>query len=170
MWTHLQLPWTIKLMEILFQMQHVLQNLAYKSWLTINRLTDWHYGIIGQFHKSQNAPVPYPTMLHSVAFWELWIRSIQASTTPTPSWTRNGRKSTPKLLLHHNQSEISKLLSRVFLLPWGWHQAPNPHKLILSLNLVKSYLHVFSVTEKISSRHFLYLPFSFHVSQIERNL
>ena len=49
---------------------------------------------IDQFHKSQNAPVPYPTMLYSEqkcahfcsewsivgygagAFWDLWIRSI----------------------------------------------------------------------------------------------
>ena len=49
---------------------------------------------IEQFHKSQNAPVPYPTMLHSEQkcahlcfgwiivkygtgiFWDLWIRSI----------------------------------------------------------------------------------------------
>ena len=52
-----------------------------------------------QFHKSQNAPVPYPTMLHSEqkcahfcsewsivgygtgAFWDLWIRSITQLTT-----------------------------------------------------------------------------------------
>ena len=50
--------------------------------------------LIDQFHKSQNAPVPYPTMLHSEqkcthfcsewsivgygtgAFWDLWIKSI----------------------------------------------------------------------------------------------
>ena len=52
---------------------------------------------IDQFHKSQNAPVPYPTILHSEqkcahfcsewsivrygtgAFWDLWIRSIYIS-------------------------------------------------------------------------------------------
>ena len=50
--------------------------------------------LIDQFHKSQNAPVPYPTMQHSEqkcahfcsgccivgygtgAFWDLWMRSI----------------------------------------------------------------------------------------------
>ena len=53
-----------------------------------------HVHGIDQFHKSQNAPVPYPTMLHSEqkcayfcsdwsivrygtgAFWDLWIRLI----------------------------------------------------------------------------------------------
>ena len=52
---------------------------------------------IDQFHKSQNASIPYPTMLHSEqkcahfctewsivgygtgAFWDLWIRSIRTS-------------------------------------------------------------------------------------------
>ena len=55
---------------------------------------DVYSSIIDQFHKSQNAIVPYPTMLHSEqkcahfcsewsimaygtgAFWDLWIRSI----------------------------------------------------------------------------------------------
>ena len=53
---------------------------------------------IDQFHKSQNAPVPYPTVLHSEqkyahfcsewgivgygtgVFWDLWSRSIPANT------------------------------------------------------------------------------------------
>ena len=55
-----------------------------------------HVGLfsIDQFHKSQNVPGPYPTMLHleqkyahfcsewsivgygTSAFWDLWIRSI----------------------------------------------------------------------------------------------
>ena len=53
------------------------------------------FNVIDQTYKSQNAPVPYPTMLHSEqicahfcsewsivrygtdAFWDLWIRSIE---------------------------------------------------------------------------------------------
>ena len=58
---------------------------------------------IDQFHKSQNAPVPYPTMPHSEqkcahfcsewcivgygtgAFWDLWIRSIDTTQSADPS-------------------------------------------------------------------------------------
>ena len=63
--------------------------------------TSWHHGffLIDEFHKSQNAPVPYPTMLHSEqkcahfcsewsivrygtgAFWDFWISFIIARAT-----------------------------------------------------------------------------------------
>ena len=64
----------------------------------------FHYSrLIDQFHKPQNAPVPYPTMLHSEqkcahffsewsivrygtdAFWDLQIRSIDI-TSSTDAW------------------------------------------------------------------------------------
>ena len=62
--------------------------------VSVESLKSGIFPSIDQFHKSQNAPVPYPTMLHSEqkcahfcsewnivgygtgAFWDLWIRSI----------------------------------------------------------------------------------------------
>ena len=70
----------------------------HKSQVTRKKFPIWwgydDFGSTDQFHKSQNAPVAYPTMLHSEqkcthfcsewsvagygtgAFWDLWTRSI----------------------------------------------------------------------------------------------
>ena len=67
------------------------------SWPSFANRHNLHHLWIVQFHKSQNTPVPYPTMLHSEqkcahfcfewsivgygtgAFWNLWIRSVKGT-------------------------------------------------------------------------------------------
>ena len=78
-----------------FSLFHEIFNKIYKHINTLNiHLSGSLARPMDQFHKSQNAPVPYPTILHSEQkcvhfcsewsivgygtgrFWDLWIRSI----------------------------------------------------------------------------------------------
>ena len=110
-------------------------------------------GSINQFHKSQNAPVPYPRMLHSEqkcthffsewsilgygtsAFWDLWIRSIATKylTADTFILYKEANKTMAISLgiLQHWNTYWKPVLADPIAHPWGrdmgcllWVQTP----------------------------------------------
>ena len=99
--------------------------------------TLWIVVRIEQFHKSHNAPVPYPTMLHSEqkcahfcsewgivwygtgAFWDLWIRSTNHNKMQANIWVSQCVDHTFELYMSGISLPIFFMMyAKWFLISW----------------------------------------------------